>query len=123
MEEQTEEKTLPKKSPRANSIANLKAPWKPGQSGNPKGRPKGIKNFKTLFKLAAKEVAKKLGMGEEPDAVQIAIVKAGIQRGLKGNFSFYKDILDRLYGSSTQNVDVTSGGRPLPLLTNVRKDK
>ena len=84
--------------------APLKHLWKPGQSGNPKGRPKGSKNFSTLFRIAAKEVAEALALGKKPDAIQVELVKRGIKEGLGGNYSFYKDIMDRLYGQAVQRL-------------------
>jgi hypothetical protein len=86
------------------SLANLK-PFPKGVSGNPKGRPKGARNFKTIFLEASKAVAEALKLGKEPDAIQIEIVKRGILRALKGNYSFYKDILDRLYGQAKQTIE------------------
>jgi DNA-binding ferritin-like protein len=80
-------------------------PFKSGQSGNPKGRPKGSRNFKTIFREAAKAVAEALKLGKEPDAVLLEIVKRGISQALKGNYSFYKDILDRLYGQAKQTIE------------------
>ena len=72
---------------------------------NPAGRPKGTKNFKTIFEQAAKEVAEALRLGKEPDAVQVELVKRGVREGLKGNFQFYKDLIDRLYGKTTEKVE------------------
>jgi len=87
--------------------------WKPGQSGNPAGRPKGSKNFSTLFKKAIKDVAQKLELGEDPDAVEIEIIKKGIKEALSGKYPFYKDIFDRLYGQPTKSIDITTGGEQL----------
>jgi hypothetical protein len=90
-------------------MANPKT-LKPFQKGydprrNLKGRPKGAKSFSTLFEKAVKEINKSLKLGKEPDAVQIEIVKRGIAQALKGNYSFYKDILDRLYGQAKQTIE------------------
>jgi hypothetical protein len=81
--------------------------FKPGQSGNPAGRPKGSKNFTTLFEKAVKEVAKKLELRRNPDAVEIEIIKRGIKEALNGKYPFYKDILDRIYGQPTKTIDLT----------------
>jgi len=91
--------------------------WKPGQSGNPAGRPKGAKNFTTLFEKAVKEVAKKLELGEDPDAVEIQIIQRGIKEALAGKYQFYKDIFDRIYGQPKQPIDVDF--KPTPLLDAV----
>ncbi len=79
--------------------------FKPGQSGNPAGRPKGAKNFTTLFEKAVKEVAKKLELGEDPDAVEIQIIQRGIKEALAGKYPFYKDILDRYYGKPKESIE------------------
>jgi hypothetical protein len=76
--------------------------FKKGQGG----RPKGVKNFKTIFREAAKAVAEALKLGKEPDAVQVEIVKRGIAQALKGNYPFYKDILDRLYGRAPEKMEI-----------------
>jgi hypothetical protein len=75
--------------------------FKKGQGG----RPKGVKNYKTIFNEAAKAVSEALKLGKEPDAVQVEIVKRGIAQALKGNYNFYKDILDRLYGQAKQTIE------------------
>jgi hypothetical protein len=73
------------------------------------GRPPGSKNFTTLFKKAVKEVAKKLELGEDPDAVEVEIIKRGIKEALAGKYPFYRDIFDRIYGQPKGNIDITSG--------------
>ena len=94
------EKTAQNKveTPKRSPLDNLRPPWKPGESGNLKGRGKGNLDFKTIFIKAATEVAKALQLGEEPDAIQIELVKQGIKQGLKGNFPFWNNLTDRLYG-------------------------
>ena len=89
--------------------------WKPGQSGNPAGRPPGSKNFTTLFEKAVKEVAKKLELGEDPDSVEVEIIKRGIKEALAGKYPFYKDIFDRIYGQPKSNVDITSGDEKISI--------
>ena len=89
--------------------------FKPGQSGNPAGRPKGAKNFTTLFEKAVKEVAKKLELGKDPDAVEVEIIKRGIKEALAGKYPFYKDIFDRIYGQPKGNIDITSGDEKISI--------
>ena len=85
-------------------LANLKK-FKKGQSGNPAGKPKGTLSYKTIFNLAAKEVAKKLKLGEEPEDFLKTLLIVGAKRGLSGNYAFYKDILDRLFGQAKQIIE------------------
>jgi hypothetical protein len=75
------------------------------KEGNP-GRPKGTKNKRTIFNRAMMHVGEALGLGKEPDTVAVELVKVGIRKALKGNFSFYKDILDRLYGKPRKTINV-----------------
>jgi acyl-CoA-binding protein len=78
------------------------------KKGNP-GKPKGARSFKTIFREAAKEVAEALNLGKDPDAIQIQLVKRGIKEGMTGNYSFYKDLLDRLYGKPKETIDIEGG--------------
>ena len=72
-------------------------PFKKGDS-RIRPKPKGATSFKTDFKIACKEVAKSLRLGNDPNAVQIEIVKKGIAEGLKGNFPFWNEMIKRIYG-------------------------
>jgi hypothetical protein len=81
--------------------------FKKGESGNPAGRPKGARNYRTLFIEAYKHIAKDLKLGKNPDALLVEILKRGIKEALKGNYSFYKDIMDRLYGKPKSEASVS----------------
>jgi len=70
------------------------------------GRPKGKRNFKTDFEIAAKEIAKALRLGETPEPVYIELMKRGIKSGLKGNYNFWKDIAERIYGKEADKLEV-----------------
>jgi len=82
--------------------------WKPGQSGNPKGKPKGLQSFSTLFKKAVKHIAEKQDLGEDPDAVEIEIVRRMVREAIKGKYPFAKDLLDRLYGKPRETIDINA---------------
>ena len=77
--------------------------FKPGNPGG--GRPKGKRNFKTDFELAAREIAKALRLGESPDPIYIELMKQGIKQGLKGNYNFWKDIAERVYGKEVSKFE------------------
>jgi hypothetical protein len=51
-------------------------------------------------------VVEALKLGKEPNVIQIEIIKRGIKEMLKGNFSFYKDTMDRLYGKTKERIEV-----------------
>jgi hypothetical protein len=80
---------------------------------NLSGRPRGAKNFTTLFEKAVKEVAKKLELGEDPDSVEVEIIKRGIKEALAGKYPFYRDIFDRIYGQPTKSIDITTQGEKI----------
>jgi hypothetical protein len=86
---------------------NIKPRWKKGESGNPAGRPKGSRNYRTLFREAYKHIAKDLRLGKDPDALLVEILKRGIKEALRGNYNFYKDIMDRLYGKPKSEASVS----------------
>ena len=85
----------------------------PGHSLNPAGRPLGAENFKTIFEKALKEVAKLNKL--DPEDLHAQIIAKGIQSARKGDFRFYKDLLDRLYGRPKEKIgmDLTTGGMPI----------
>jgi len=97
--------------------------FKPGQSGNPLGRPKGRKNFETYFMEAWKEVAEALRMDKDPDRGKVEILKIGFKQMFKGNYQFWKDFMERLFGKPKTEINISSKGKPIPLLDNLRKKK
>lgn len=66
-------------------------------------RPKGSRDFETYFILAWKEVAEALKLGKEPDRGKIEILKIGFKEMFKGNYQFWKDFVERLFGK-TENI-------------------
>lgn len=81
---------------------NNSKPWlfKKGQSGNPTGRPKGTKSLKTY----AKEMIEAMTDEERQDFMD------GLPKHL---------IWEMAEGKAQSNTDVTSGGKPIPLFSNV----
>lgn len=94
----------------AKRLANLR-PFKPGQSGNPKGRRKGQRDYRTLFWIALEHIANQHDM--TPEQVEEALHAAGLVKAIKGDFFFYKEISDRVYGKPVDKMDITSGGKTL----------
>lgn len=75
---------------------NLK-PFKKGENGGAH-RPKGQRNYSTLRELAIIELAKK--NNKTAEEIEIEIMANAILEARKGNFQFYKDDKDRVYGSA-----------------------
>lgn len=83
-------------------LQNLK-PWKKGVSANPSGRPKGQRNYVTIYKEALIKLGTEKGL--TPKDIEIELVQSGIKYANKGNYPFYKDILDRMYGSVNKDKE------------------
>jgi len=95
----------------------------PGQSGNPAGRPKGTKNFSTLMDLAVKDISKANKITE--DQVWQVLIKKGYSEASRGNFQFYKDILDRYFGEMpkfiTPTINIQVNKNTLNIINNAEK--
>lgn len=92
-------------------LKNLKPAWEKGESGNPKGLPKGQRNYATIYKEAMQILADK--NASTPEKLEAEMIANGVVLARKGNYSFYKDTLDRLHGTATQNADIKSDGKKL----------
>lgn len=76
------------------------------KKGNPGGgRPLGAKNFEQDFLSAVKEIADVNKITRE-EAMKILLKKA-FSEAKEGNFNYYKDIHDRIYGKAKENVNLT----------------
>jgi len=98
---------------------NEKGQFVKGEYEGGPGKPVGTKSFSTLMDEAVKEIAKmnKISVGE----VWQVLIKRGYSEAKDGNYMFYKDLLDRYYGKAQDSVDITSGGKPIPLFDYVKK--
>jgi hypothetical protein len=96
-------------------------PCKPGETHNPNGRPKGQRNYATIYRQALINIAN--AKGKTPEEIEEMIEQVGLNKAMKGDYNFFKDVRDRIHGKPMQPQDVTSGGEPITGLTiNVRKD-
>jgi len=73
--------------------------FRPGQSGNPAGRPPGPLTA-SIRDLLHKDDGKAIK----------ALAAVAVQRALKGDFRFYKEVLDRTDGKVTACLDVSANG-------------
>lgn len=70
------------------------------------GRPKGQKNYATIYREALEKIANSKGM--TPEEIEIELEEVGLNKGLKGNFAFWKDIRDRIHGKPRETVDLNA---------------
>lgn len=80
-------------------------PFKEGQSGNPNGRPKGQRDYATIYREALIKLASLNNKTEEE--IENEILSNALLSARKGDFRFYKDILDRLYGTPVSRTELT----------------
>mgnify|MGYP001617724735 CR=1 FL=1 len=96
--------------------------FKKGQSGNPAGRPLGSKNFETDFLSAVADIAEVNKISRE-EAMKILLKKA-FSEAKEGNFPFWKDIHDRIYGKAIERHELTGkDGVDLFKLNKEEQDK
>jgi hypothetical protein len=86
-------------------LANLKPPWKPGEAVEGAGRPKGQRNYATIYREALIKLAKL--NDKSPEELEDEIVSAGLLNARKGNYAFYKDVLDRTHGQAAQKHEMS----------------
>ena len=94
---------------RATAIANLK---KKGAEANPNGRPKKGYSITEWFQEMLKSNP------ETRDAIGASIAA----KALEGDPAAIKLIWNYMDGMPKQGIDLTSGGKPIPLLTGIADD-
>jgi hypothetical protein len=93
-------------------MRNEKGQVLPGQvSLNPNGRPLGRLNFSTRFFNVIDKLAKQNNLSPEEIEEQLIIV--GYKKAKDGNFNFYSDLMDRVYGRAIQPTEVEVVGESL----------
>jgi hypothetical protein len=110
--EETREKLENNSEKLAKPLRNEKGQLLPNQpSLNPEGKPKGSKNFETDFLEAVGKIAKANNI-TRVEAMEILLRKA-YSEAKNGQYNFYKDIMDRLYGKVADKTDITTAGQPI----------
>lgn len=75
---------------------------------NIEGRPKGSEDFKTKWLRFIDKVSKENGL--TPEDIDNQLFKVGLARAREGDYQFYKDVHDRIYGKPVQpNEDSITG--------------
>ena len=94
---------------------NLKN-WEKGVSGNPKGRPKGSKNRATIVKHwmeAKRDYKNPLNGLIEHLSQEDVLTLAMINKGVKGDVSAYRALMDSLYGAVKQTMELSQAETPI----------
>jgi hypothetical protein len=69
------------------------------------GRPKGQRNYATIYREALVKLAE--ANGTDAETLETEILSKGIVNARKGDYAFYRDILDRLHGKPMQRTEIT----------------
>ena len=87
----------------------------PGHTANPNGRTKGTRDFATDFDEVVKDIAKENNLTVSD--VRKVLLKQAYKQAKDGNYSFYKDIHDRVYGQAvSKNEHTGKNGEPLQII-------
>ena len=103
-----EEETKPVKTGENQETRDAKGRFVKGVSGNPLGKPAGTEHFKTKFMKFLDKVAEQNEITAEE--VEEQLMAVGYKEAKSGNYNFWKDLNDRLYGRPQSLLDVTTGG-------------
>lgn len=71
---------------------------------NPLGRPVGSRDFATDFDEVVEEIAEENGITKSQ--ARKHLLKVAYKNAKEGNYSFYKDIHDRVYGQALQKSEL-----------------
>lgn len=86
-------------------------PIKKGEKLNPNGRPKGQRNYATIYREALKKMAEAKGI--TPEEIEEQMEQVGLNKALKGDINFHKDIKDRIHGKALNKTDITTDGEKI----------
>jgi len=78
------------------------------------GRTAGSLDFKTKWNIFIDKVAKQNDM--TPNEIDEQLLAVGFKKAKEGDYAFYRDIHDRVYGKPIQPTDITSKGESIVIL-------
>lgn len=114
MEKNTEKPIKTSKEIERNPDGTLKK----GVVLNPFGRPKGSEDFKTKWFRAIEKIADQNNM--TADEIEQQLLLVGYKKAKEGDYQFYRDVFDRIYGKPVQKQELTGAdGEPLVLPTEL----
>lgn len=79
----------------------------PGNPGGP-GRPKGAENFATKWRKFVEKMADMEGV--DPELLDEELFTVARKKAREGDYQFYRDIQDRVFGKPPQSVDMKMQG-------------
>jgi len=77
------------------------------------GRPKGSENFKTKMFKAMEKIAEMNGEDVTVDDIEEQLLLVGYKKAKEGDYQFYRDLFDRIYGKPQQYIDHTTNEESL----------
>lgn len=91
-------------------------PIKKGERLNPNGRPKGQRNYATIYREALIKIGKE--NNKTPEEIENMMTAKGLAEAMKGNYNFYKDVMDRAHGTAVQKNEFGgTDGEPMQFIT------
>lgn len=91
-----------------------------GISGNPAGKPKGTLSFATKWERMVEKIAMQNNLTSEEIDEQLLLV--GYKKAKDGDYSFYRDAMDRIHGKAEQFLKVDADVRTDDGLTTEQKE-
>jgi len=70
---------------------------------NPNGKPKGTLSFATKWERMVDKIATQNNL--TPDEIDEQLLLVGYKKAKDGDYSFYRDAMDRIHGKAPQVVD------------------
>jgi len=98
---------------------NQDGTFQKGVSGNPNGKPKGTESFATKWYKMIDKIAEANDI--TADEVELELVKVGYKRAKDGDYSFYRDAMDRIHGKPVQPTEL-SGKNGQPIKISIPKE-
>jgi hypothetical protein len=75
---------------------------------NPKGKPKGALSFATKWERMVEKIAMQNNL--TPEEIDEQLLLVGYKRAKEGDYSFYRDAMDRIHGKPMQPTELDVKG-------------
>lgn len=75
---------------------------------NPKGKPKGTLSFATKWERMVEKIAMQNNL--TPEEIDEQLLLVGYKRAKEGDYSFYRDAMDRIHGKPMQPTEMEVKG-------------